>query len=170
MSHVLQFGALWHNFTVLAYQWQSLIVGVFALIPTCWAISASKKKDRSKARSIAAGIAGEIEQLKDNIKRARAIIKNGMPYDVAFKTYAKPIEERIRDLAIVDSPLIRENAAHLSVLGKAGETILELRSRILAHNRLVASIDPDGPLGELDEPLKAMERLVERAQYQIKSI
>lgn len=93
-----------------------------------------------------------------------------MPFDTAFEKYAKPDEERRRDMQIVDPPVIRENVVQLFKLGKAGATLLELRGLILQHNRLVTDVDPTGPLEKLGEPLKTMERLVERVQQEIEPI
>ena len=159
----------------LLTDWGGVIAGILALVAAAIAyrgalrsareqMAANATKDNLQAECIAAGISNEIDHLKGDIARVRAIIREQMPYDSAFEHYKKPIVERRRDLQIDDPPLIRENVLQLFLLGKTGAVLLELRSHVLQHNRLVADVDPTGPLEKLDDRLKTMESLVESAQ------
>jgi hypothetical protein len=176
------------NLYALVKDWGGVIGGVFALIAGYWAyragriqatatrqasdnqIAASARKDHLQAQCIAAGISSEIDHVKENIKRVRAVIEAERTFDGSWEKYAKEIEERRHEIQIDDPPLIKENVVQLFILGNAGATLLELRGLILQHNRLVADVDPSGPLCNLRGRLKTMERLVERAQEEIAPI
>ena len=121
------------------------ITVIAALIAAYLSISAAKKKDRSLARSLSTGIAGEINHLKQNINRVRPIIQAERQYDAAFDKHANP-EELRRNIQIVDPPIVKENSGQLNILGKAGSILLELLSLTSEHNRLVATTDPTTPL------------------------
>jgi hypothetical protein len=80
----------------LLTDWGGVIGGILALVAAAIAyrgalrsareqIAANATKDSLQAECIAAGISNEIDHLKGDIARVRAIIREQMPYDSAFE-------------------------------------------------------------------------------------
>jgi hypothetical protein len=147
-------------------------------------IAVNAKKDRSQAHAIAVAIYPEILLVGQKIERAHSIIREKFP---EIDPYTKTFEvlnvdaDVLRELKVVEPPLIRENGHRLFVMGEAGATIFQLLGVILQYNRMIETLATQIPkdeirltavfaVGKLWGHLQAMETLVQLAEQQVAPI